>query len=210
MTINDTASDHRFLVLHAIRLKGTADVAVASLVSGLDASEVDAIAGHAAASDLLSRKEGRISGFRLTETGRVEHERLLTMDTSNGARRAGIEAAYSSFLPLNSRLKDICGMWQMKDGAPNDHQDSEYDATVIDKLAELNAEAEAGLRTAGESSERMAVYADRLNHALSRVQAGEVAAFARPMAHSYHDAWMELHQDLLLSLGRERDEADGH
>jgi hypothetical protein len=39
---------------------------------------------------------------------------------------------------------------------------------------------------------------------------GDTAAFARPMSHSYHDVWMELHEDLLLTLGRERDAADGH
>jgi hypothetical protein len=48
----------------------------------------------------------------------------------------------------------------------------------------------------------------RLAAALDRVRGGEVAAFARPMADSYHDIWMELHQDLLLSAGRERGAAD--
>jgi len=30
------------------------------------------------------------------------------------------------------------------------------------------------------------------------------------MSGSYHDLWMELHQDLMCTLGRERTAADGH
>jgi len=53
-------------------------------------------------------------------------------------------------------------------------------------------------------------YQDRLDAALDRLAAGDAAAFATPMSASYHCVWMELHQDLLLTLGRERDDADGH
>ena len=55
---------------------------------------------------------------------------------------------------------------------------------------------------------RFAAYQVRLTAALDRVRGGDTAAFARPMADSYHDIWMELHQDLLLSAGRERGAAD--
>ncbi len=55
---------------------------------------------------------------------------------------------------------------------------------------------------------RSAAYQNRLTAALDRVRGGDTAAFARPMADSYHDIWMELHQDLLLSAGRERGAAD--
>jgi hypothetical protein len=30
------------------------------------------------------------------------------------------------------------------------------------------------------------------------------------MSASYHDVWMELHEDFLLTLGRDREAADGH
>jgi hypothetical protein len=55
---------------------------------------------------------------------------------------------------------------------------------------------------------RSAAYQNRLTAALDRVRGGNTAAFARPMADSYHDIWMELHQDLLLSAGRDRGAAD--
>jgi hypothetical protein len=55
---------------------------------------------------------------------------------------------------------------------------------------------------------RFARYGRRLSAALSRLQGGDAAGFARPMADSYHDIWMELHNDVVLSLQRERSAAD--
>jgi hypothetical protein len=61
-----------------------------------------------------------------------------------------------------------------------------------------------------EGLSRFRGYQERLPAALERLEKGDTAAFATPMSASYHCVWMELHQDLLLTLGRERDEADGH
>jgi hypothetical protein len=36
--------------------------------------------------------------------------------------------------------------------------------------------------------------------------AGDRAAFTAPLVESYHTVWFELHQDLLLTLGRQRGE----
>ena len=57
---------------------------------------------------------------------------------------------------------------------------------------------------------RFASYALRLTRALERFKGGDGAALARPLSGSYHDVWMELHQDLLLSLAKERGDSDGH
>ncbi|WP_232681743.1 hypothetical protein [Nocardioides sp. R-C-SC26] len=41
-----------------------------------------------------------------------------------------------------------------------------------------------------------------------RLRSGDNGAFARPMYNSYHDIWMELHEDLIVSLGRTRGSHD--
>ena len=41
---------------------------------------------------------------------------------------------YETFIDLNGRFKELCGDWQLRDGAPNDHADPDYDADVIDRL----------------------------------------------------------------------------
>jgi hypothetical protein len=56
---------------------------------------------------------------------------------------------------------------------------------------------------------RFVRYPVRLHSAFERFQGGDRDALARPLSGSYHDVWMELHQDLLVSLGRQRAEADG-
>jgi hypothetical protein len=53
-------------------------------------------------------------------------------------------------------------------------------------------------------------YVSRLRAALDRLRAGALDALTKPLSGSYHDVWMELHQDLLLALGRTRSAADGH
>jgi hypothetical protein len=123
------------------------------------------------------------------------------------AERAAAEQAYAAFLPINPRFKEVCTRWQMRDGGqePNDHTDADYDAKVIEDLGTTHDEV-----VVGRSAARFARYAVRFGAALERVRGGDTAAFARPMSHSYHDVWMELHEDLLLTLGRERDAADGH
>ncbi len=44
--------------------------------------------------------------------------------------------------------------------------------------------------------------------ALDAFRGGDDDALAKPLSGSYHDVWMELHEDLLATLGRERTDAD--
>lgn len=206
----DQASDPLFLVLHAVRLKGTCDIATVTNFTGLDEASVTQLLDAAVAEEFAQFREGRRGGYRLSDRGRDRHRALLGSDTEPAGVRDALEAAYAGFLPLNDRLKSVCADWQLRGGQPNDHSDPVYDAQVIDSLAGLNEEIGTVLDGAAGRCERLVVYARRFDAALARVQGGDTAAFARPLAHSYHDAWMELHQDFLLSLGRERDAADGY
>jgi hypothetical protein len=65
------------------------------------------------------------------------------------------------------------------------------------------------LRRLAEKVTRFAEYRPRLTDALRRVHDGENDWFVSPRIDSYHTVWMQLHEDLLLALGRERhDEGD--
>jgi hypothetical protein len=79
---------------------------------------------------------------------------------------------------------------------------------VITELATVHTQAVGFLEPAGAVMPRFARYPLRLGAALRRVRGGEIAAFTKPLTESYHDVWMELHQDLLTSLGRVRSGAD--
>ena len=56
--------------------------------------------------------------------------------------------------------------------------------------------------------ERFSAYGPRFAKALARLRAGDLDAFTRPLSGSYHDVWMELHQDLIVTLGMTRTAAD--
>jgi hypothetical protein len=56
----------------------------------------------------------------------------------------------------------------------------------------------------GASLDRMSAYAPRLDAAVSRLQSGQSNMFTGVMCNSYHDIWMELHEDLILTQGIDR------
>lgn len=203
----DTATSTRFLVLHALKVKGVASEAALSEVTGLPEEAVLAEVEQLIEAELVRRRKGRLGGLALLEGGKAAHAELLPADVDD-ATRSALAPVYEAFLPLNGRFKDLCTRWQLRGAEPNDHTDVEYDAGVVAELTALHAEAQVFLGPAGEALARFGRYPVRLGSALERVQGGDATAFTRPLTESYHDVWMELHQDLLTSLGRVRDAGD--
>lgn len=202
----------RFLVLHALKLKGLASAEDLAEITG--SSDLAPLLDGLIAEELVKLRTGRVGGYTLTKAGRGAHAELVAQHVT-GAERAGVDRAYDAFLPVNGRFKVVCTRWQMRPGPdgtdqPNDHADPRYDAGVVEELAAVHKEVADALAPAADASQRFGRYPARFAAALERVRAGDVAAFARPMSGSYHDVWMELHEDFLLTLGRERDAADGH
>ena len=58
--------------------------------------------------------------------------------------------------------------------------------------------------TFGEAMLRLSPYGTRLRTAAERVMGGERNLFTGVMCGSYHDVWMELHEDLILTLRIDR------
>jgi hypothetical protein len=206
------ADTERFLVVHALKVKGLASAEDLTEITGRD--DLDGVLDELVAEELVKLRTGRIGGYTLTKQGREAHPALVASAVTD-AERGGVSRTYDAFLPVNGRFKEVCTRWQMRPGPdggtqPNDHADTAYDSSVIGELGLVHEDAVRALRPAAEVSPRFGRYADRFSAALNRVRSGDAAAFARPMTHSYHDVWMELHEDLLLTLGREREAADGH
>src|SRR5262249_11881501 len=112
---------------------------------------------------------------------------------------------YEAFLPLNAELIRLCNDWQVRPGnVPNDHRDPHYDWSVIDRLRALDERAAPVLRRVGRVLEPFDAYPRRLRVALQHVDEGETEWFTSPRIDSYHTVWMQVHEDLLLALGRER------
>jgi hypothetical protein len=204
-------TDQRLLVLHTLRLRGFVDSDTVAQRTGVDAATVAELLEQARADGHVVERSGRISGWVLTPDGRAAHAGLLADELAERGCRSEVELANESFLALNEPFKEICTRWQLRpDGSPNDHGDAAYDAAVVADLGGLHPQAVAVTAGLAELLPRFGHYETGFTEALARLRHGDTRALAAPLAASYHDYWMELHQDLLSTLGRERSTADGH
>jgi hypothetical protein len=136
--------------------------------------------------------------------GREEHHIALAEDVGGAHVAAHLHDAYYEFLQLNDRFKALCGDWQLRDGQPNDHTDTEYDHGVVQRLVALDEEAAPVVAMMGVVLARLAPYGPRLARTCQLVVNGETKMFTGVMCGSYHDVWMELHEDLILTQGIDR------
>ncbi|HEY4396826.1 MAG TPA: hypothetical protein VGO28_04070 [Acidimicrobiia bacterium] len=137
---------------------------------------------------------------------RLRELRERTRLEPGSSKEAECAAVYESFGPLNREVLRVCTDWQVRPGgAPNDHGDATYDWSVVDRLTALDERAGPLLRRLGASIPQFAPYHERLRSARRRVVDGEREWFTSPRVDSYHTVWMELHEDLLAALGRERE-----
>ncbi len=196
-------SDPFFRTFHALRIKGFAKLETVAEVADLPVSVVEV---HLA--DLLAREWAMFREARqlwqLTPVGREEHKTALVADVGHLHIAEKMHDRYQSFLGINERFKTLCGDWQLRDGAPNDHTDAAYDAEVVQRLVALNDEAVPAVAAMAVVLERLHAYGPRLASTCQRVVAGETNMFTGVMCGSYHDVWMELHEDLILTQGIDR------
>ena len=205
-------SDPHLLVLHGLRLKGFAEPDAVAAATGLAVDDVGRLLEHAGADGLAVHREGRISGWSLTPAGRARHAELLADEAATAGCAGLVSDVYDRFLKLNDVFKEVCTAWQVRDldaNVVNDHSDAEYDAGVVGRLGDVHRGTTPLCAELAEALARFAPYGDRFERAHEQVVGGVHEWFAKPLIDSYHTVWMELHEDLLATLGRKRDEKDG-
>lgn len=178
------------LTLHAASIKGL-----------LDAEALAAIAGAepAAAEDLVAA--GSLNGhdaagrrfWALTDAGR---DRLAVWRADlAGPDRDALQGAYDeTFLPVNLRFKRLCSAWQ----------EAEDPSELLDEAEEILADVDGFLVAAEPVSDHYGRYRERFRAAFERAEEGDSDAVAGTGGGSWHDAWFELHEDLIQLLGRDR------
>lgn len=196
-------SDVSFRVHHALRIKGFAKTDVLAELSGLPVEDVEGELVGLEHRGWAAFREAR-SLWQLTPDGRRAHAEALAKDLAESGLREHLAETYPQFLHLNERFKDLCGAWQLKDGGPNDHADTVYDREVIERLLAIDHEVQPLCRSFATVLDRFSRYGPRLQHTAERVDAGAYDLFTGVMCGSYHDVWMELHEDLILTLGIDR------
>jgi hypothetical protein len=191
----------RFLVLHALRIKGFSAASTVAELSTLDPDRTNAILGELAESGHTKFFEAR-ELWQLTPDGKERHAKEIV--DAAAAQSTGLRAHYEAFLVLNTGLKELCTVWQTRNGEPNDHTDAAYDAERLDDLERFNASCATVLDGFSAVVPRFAAYRHRLTGAAARAANGETKMFTGVMCGSFHDIWMELHEDLIQLLSIDR------
>lgn len=195
-------SDPTFRVLHALRVKGFAKVeALAELVDQPVSAVEPALCDFSRAGLAAFREQRAL--WQLTPAGKDAHAAALVGDLV-GAPVHELKAVYPDFLELNDAFKSLCGEWQLRDGHANDHSDSRYDGAIVSRLVAHDAQVQPVCAAFGSAIGRLAPYGSRLKAVACRVGSGERNLFTGVLCGSYHDIWMELHEDLIVTLGIDR------
>ena len=204
------ASSPELLTLHAVRIKGMADDHEVADRYTLAPDLVAELLLDFQAVGLLSRFSfAGTAGWTLTERGRAEDERRLAAELTEHDAAGTVRHVHAAFLGLNGRLLQACTDWQLRPDAAdplaaNDHTDQVWDGHILDTLTRLGAELGPLVgRLAGRLS-RFGGYDERFAGALERVRGGELSSVTRTRADSCHTVWMELHEDLIATLGLRR------
>jgi hypothetical protein len=187
------------VVLHAVRITGRVPTAALPELTGLTIAAIEDELLAAVEAGCVRYHEGVIPGWSLTPAGRHRHRELLTHERAAAGRDTEIFAGYEDLMGLNEWFKSLCTEWQLQD----------HPISCIDRLHSKHPQVDAIAHRLAEALTRFGPYAARFSRALQRLRAGDLDALTTPLTDSYHDVWMQLHEDLLLTLDRERSSADG-
>lgn len=198
------------LSVHGVRVLGHASAREVGALYGFDAGVVEEHLLDAEARGWV-RRPAYVDGTRwsMTELGREHGERLLAEDLDAQGARETVAEGHRRFLPLNHRLGPLMTRWQLRPTADdplafNDHKDLRYDDAILrelDRLAQDLAEVSAGLAAA---LPRLGVHQPRVEAALARVREGDNRWVDSPEVASMNLVWIQLHEDLLATLGLQR------
>lgn len=193
--------DQVIATLHVARVAGVATPELVAASLEIDEMTASSLLGEATERGLLNhRPTGRMAGWMATAAGRELHAQEIrtALDRSDLAEQ--LAEVDRRFVAVNGPFKELCTRWQLE-GQPT---------SCIDDLGAIHGDATDIVASLTALDSRFGRYQERLDAALDRLRAGDEAAFTKPLCGSYHDVWMELHQDLLLTACRERTMADGH
>ena len=195
--------------LRAMALKGMATAQGVADTLAAETEPVTALLDQLTAEGRL--KTGPGDRYLLTPEGTTAVNDLYATEAATAG--SVIEPHFERFNTLNHRFKEVITSWQMRevDGeqALNDHDDADYDASVLNALdQEVHTNIVEIVAAVGVEVPRLVGYTERLQWALDAVRGGDMAMMANPMRESYHTVWFELHEEIIRLTGRNRaDEA---
>lgn len=195
-----------FRLLHLLRLKGLVAAPAAATLLVRPETELLTDLRRLGTEGLVTERTGRLQGWSLTADGRARHADLLAAERRQGGGHPDLRVLYGRFEPINHDLKSTVSAWQLASLTPSGEPGDR--AELRQGFERLHAAATPVINQMGAALPRMSAYAGRLQRAKDRFDDGDDNAMTKPLSESYHDVWMELHQDLLLTLDLQRGEGD--
>ncbi|HXX59978.1 MAG TPA: pyruvate, phosphate dikinase [Candidatus Sulfotelmatobacter sp.] len=190
--------------IQALAVVGMASAEGVARAVGAPAAEIQPFLDRLVADGSVAAPGGT---YRLTDAGRARRAELLAAEQAAIGPEEAL-GALDGLLAFDGRMKAIVTDLQLRqtDAGPvlNDHADAAYDAAVVARLVALHGEAGPWLGSLQPRWPRARRYQARLDAALERAVAGDIRFVASPRVDSYHGAWFELHEDLILLAGRTR------
>ncbi|GAA1681809.1 hypothetical protein GCM10010977_31500 [Citricoccus zhacaiensis] len=188
-------------ILNAVRLGGFAATLAVAERADLEVTTAEGTLLGLARDALIERMSfGGSGGWILTDAGKERLTALLAEERRTAGAHAVLESTAERFEDLNTRLVRLLTEWQLESPASRaSHRDA-----VLPELTELGHALERLLADLAADLPRFARYPRQFTAAVRTARAGEEKWVAGVGILSCHTVWVELHQDLLCSLGRAR------
>jgi hypothetical protein len=196
----------RFEALKVVVLKKMTTVPALAETGGIGLRDAEAAIEELAASGHVASVGGH-----LIPTPAGEARVRAYADQRYGWLRAdpAVERWRARFETLNRRFLETLTAWetvQVGDtSVPNDHRDLEYDTRVISRIEALVVRVTELLYELADKVPRMARYRQRLEAAMDKIDHGDLRFVSDSGVDSTHTVWVEMHEALLIVLGRQRE-----
>lgn len=202
------------LVPHTLRVLGHASASQIAALRSLPTTVVETELEDArAAGRVTTSTFGGTTSWHMTDLGRAKGEADLAIELDRVGGRGVVEGAHADFLPLNRRIGILMTQWQLRPTATdpmdrNDHRDAAHDDAVIRRLGRLVDDVRPILEDLSSVLVRFGIHQPRLTTALARAERGGDSWIDAPDVPSLNIVWIQLHEDLLATLGMQRGSDD--
>jgi hypothetical protein len=193
-----------FAVLNAVVLKKSATADILAASTGVAPSAVARIVGELVDAGYLVDLGGQV----MPDDSAVDTVKSYNEAHWSGLRgQPEVERWHQRFEHVNDLMLAAIDAWQQVrvggEKIRNDHTDAAYDDKIISRIDGIIAKAEELLRQLGKRVPRFNRYPERFEAAMNQVEQDR-RYISDPRVESVHNVWFEMHEDIFLLLGKER------
>lgn len=198
-----------FIVLHGLRCLGMAAEETLARAIGIQGEKVTEVLKRLRSRGLVEHDPGLFGGWSLTLRGRATARELASWEVEESGVGDRVYSCYRSFMRLHAPLLGVGHDWEMRPVGNtrmlNSHRDPGYDEAVLSRLVRIHEGTQWVYAELAGLLQRFGVYEPRFSFALEQALAGETS-YVTSSVDSYRSVWLQLHEDLLATLGISSDD----